>query len=85
MSIQVDVKDSVITTTNTVKKIEINVIDYKLYTSARLQVKLKDVNDRAIDFKYFTLEGASFDNWGSDDVYIKNYVLSNLSLTESVV
>jgi hypothetical protein len=62
----------------TICKASITVQSYIIFKSATLMVSLYDTDDNYVCVKVYTLEGADFSNWGTDDSYIVNWVKSKL-------
>jgi hypothetical protein len=71
-----------ITPVKTISSIEIQIINLVLFTSVNVMVMLYDANDNIIDNKYFTIEGAEYTDWASDDNYLLELILSKLNLTK---
>jgi|688.fasta_scaffold807367_2 hypothetical protein len=68
----------------TITNVHIRVMNLVLYKSVNIHAILMD-NDTHIDSKMFKLENEDYTNWGNDDNYITNYVLSKLGLTQTIV
>ena len=77
------VENKDIVKTYTISKIEISVVNITLFESVTISVFLKDVDDNLIDTTYFTLKNEEYDNWGSDDDYILDLILSKLGLVQT--
>lgn len=79
-TIAVENKD--IIKTSTVTNVELRVNSINLFDSVTVSAFLKDVDNNLIDIKYFTLQGQEYNNWGSDDDYIVNFILTKLDLVK---
>jgi hypothetical protein len=66
----------------TINNVQIRVMNLILYKCVNVHATLMD-NDTYVDSKMFKLENEDYTNWGNDDSYITNYVLTKLGLTES--
>lgn len=77
------VENKDIVKTYTISKIEISVVNITLFESVTISVFLKDVDNNLIDTTYFTLKNEEYDNWGSDDDYILDLILSKLGLVQT--
>lgn len=81
MENSIPVVDSIYTRTQTINNVKIQVMNIKLYTSVSVIASMfSDKN--LVDTKIFNLEGTDYTNWGNDDDYIINYVLTQLGLTK---
>lgn len=78
---QINVQDKTITTTTVVKSIEIESVELKIGNSAKIFVRLLDENGGLITNEIVRIEGNDYNNWGTDDQYIIDYVLTTLGLT----
>ena len=79
---QINVQDKTITTTTVVKSIEIESAEVKLGQSAKVYVRLLDENGGLVGNEIVRVEGTDYENWGSDDQYLVDYILTTLGLTE---
>jgi hypothetical protein len=81
MENSIPVVDSIYTRTQTINNVKIQVMNIKLYTSVSVIASM--FSDKSlVDTKIFNLEGTDYTNWGNDDDYIINYVLTQLGLTK---
>jgi hypothetical protein len=64
-----------------VTNVQIRVINLALFNSVNVNATLFSGND-FIDSKTYLLEGTEYTDWGSDDSYIIDYVLTQLGLTQ---
>lgn len=78
---QISVQDKIITTTSTVKSIEVMQTEIKLNEGAYFMVKLIGENSNLISVERVIMEGDDYNNWGSDDQYAINFILTSLGLT----
>lgn len=79
---KINVQDKVITTSRTVKSIEIDSAQVKLNESATFFVKQLDENGQLIGVEIVQMTGADYTAWGSDDNYVTSFILTKLGLTE---
>lgn len=79
---QINVQDKTITTTTIVKSIEIESVELKIGDSAKVFVRLLDENGGLVSNEIVRLEGTDYSNWGTDDQYLVDFVLTTLGLTE---
>ena len=58
----------------------ISVMNIQLNTSARLAVQIRCKSGEALfnDYKEIVIEGEEYLNWGNDDTYITNLVMSKI-------
>lgn len=82
MSTNVNVVPSTVsvTTTTTTTRIEIYVTTVILGTQASILVRTYDV-DTPLASVSLTMSGADYTAWGTDDTYLRNWVLTQLNLT----
>lgn len=73
-----DVKISII------NNIDIRFTDLKLGSSVSINVILKN-EEQFIKSENITISGEEYDNWGSDDLYLENLILTKLGLSRKVV
>ena len=64
-----------------VTNVQIRVINLDLFNSVNVNATLFSGNDY-IDSKTYLLAGTEYTDWGSDDSYIIDYVLTQLGLTQ---
>ncbi len=77
----VPVEDKIVTTTQTVTRLEIELVNLVLGTSARFSVR--QFNDRnIIDVSFVEMSGDDYKAWGSDDNYVENYILNTLGFVK---
>lgn len=69
------------TTTQTIVRFDLDIIELQLYASATFRVLCYDINDKLIDTKFVELEGNAYNNWGNDDEYVVQYVATVLGFT----
>lgn len=79
---QINVQDKTITTSLIVKSIEIMSTEVKLNESAYFKVRLLDENGNLINVEKIVMEGTDYSNWGSDDNYVIDFILTSLGLTK---
>ena len=75
----VEVKDFDLTETKTVIKVEFSV---ELNKSCRVACQLYDTENRLIKSEIYDIQGAEYQGWGADDVYLENLLLNKLGLTK---
>jgi len=76
----IDIIPKDITTTNTITKIKIEVESIELNTKAKFRVFLFS-DDNLVKIEYVELTNNDYENWGNDDNYIINYILTQLGLS----
>ena len=59
-------------------KIQIIIRDIKIFEYVRLIVNLLDIDDKIIDTRLYLLQGDDYNNWGTDDNYLVNWVKTKL-------
>jgi len=79
--IDISVVDSPYTKTYTINKVIIRVMELELYKNVIIGVRLMD-NNEMVKTERFKIEGEDYTNWGNNDDYIVNYVLTKLGLTK---
>ena len=84
MSNQIPVSDFNITDSYSISYIEIMIVNVELYTSATISVSCY-INSGLMVKRYnFTLIGDDYNNWGSNDDYIVNYVKTKLNASKNI-
>ena len=73
----------IITDVKTITGFEINQLKVKLNQSAEVFVYLKN-GDLIVSSELIVIEGADYQAWGSDDVYIVNYINNYLRSKYSI-
>lgn len=79
---KIDIQDKTITTTQVVKSIEIESGEVKLNQSASFVVKMLDENGRLVGIERVVISGDDYTNWGNDDSYVVELIMTKLGLTE---
>ena len=79
-SIKVNVNDYNFVQTSVINNIQINILKIELFKSMTLSVNLFN-NAKIIDTQIMTITGDEYSNWGNDDNYIINLVMTKLNLT----
>ena len=79
-NIKVNVNDYTLVQTSIINNIQINILKIDLFKGISLTVNLLS-NNKIIDTKIMNITGDEYTNWGNDDNYIINLVLSKLNLT----
>jgi len=77
---EVNVQSKDIVTTQTVSKIKIDDIKVNLNSSARITVQLLNEDGGLVGVEFVNMAGSDYDNWGSDDQYLVNFVFTKLGL-----
>lgn len=77
----IPVEDKVITTSQTITKIGIEIVNLVLGSSARFCVK-KYSGGAIVDIAFVDILGPDYTAWGSDDKYIENFILSALGFVK---
>jgi hypothetical protein len=80
----IDVQEKQITIIQKINKIEIMEGKIELDSSASFPVRMINSSGELIDIQFVKIEGAEYTNWGSDDQYVVNLILTKLGLTELV-
>jgi hypothetical protein len=79
--INVNVQDSSYVKTNTINKVLIRIMNVDLFNSITVCATLFE-NTTLVDNKVFKIEGTEYSNWGTDDTYIVDLILSKLGMTK---
>jgi len=66
------------TTTKTVVRFALDIIELVLNTSATFRVITYDIDGASIETQYVVLEGTAYSNWGNNDEYVVQYVANQL-------
>ena len=66
--------------TNTIRKMQIQVINVFLEKSATINVTLLDENNKYIHSEIIILTGDDYKAWGTDDQYIFTYVANKMGI-----
>ena len=73
----------------TASKFAISVVEYILFDSIRISVKLWDDNNNIVDTKIYLLDGENYTKWetqyNGSDTYIINYIKECLYEYESTI
>jgi len=73
-----EVKDFDLTETNTVSRVEFRVIQLELNKLCRVSCQLHDKYNRLIKTEIYDIQGAEYQGWGEDDLYLENLLLNKL-------
>ena len=79
-NIKVNINDYTFVQTSIINNIHINILKIELFKGITLSVNLLS-NNKLIDSRIMSISGDEYTNWGNDDTYIINLVLSKLNLT----
>jgi hypothetical protein len=79
-NIKVNINDYTLVQTSIINNIQINILKIELFKSMTLSVNLLS-NNKLIDSKLMTITGDEYTNWGNDDNYIINLIMTKLNLT----
>lgn len=82
-SIKVDVNNFTLKAP-VVTKIEMKVMNMFLNSHVTIMVHYFNSNGHLLENKIVKIEGEEYKNWGNDDNYITNLVLTKLGLTKTV-
>jgi hypothetical protein len=66
------------TTTKTVVRFAMDIIELILNTSATFRVISYDIDGVSIETQFVVLEGTAYSNWGNNDEYVVQYVANQL-------
>lgn len=80
-TLTVQIQSATVTSSNVVTSIEIQVTQLQLNTGMNLMVRLKGANGRTVENKQLFMTGTDYANWGTDDTYVSNWVLTKLGYT----
>jgi len=69
------------TTTKTVVRFALDIIELVLNTSATFRVISYDIDGASIETQFVVLEGTAYSNWGNNDEYVVQYVANQLGFT----
>lgn len=72
------------TTTQTIVRFTLDIVELLLNQSATFRVSLYNINDKLVDTKFVTLEGADYNNWGNEDEYILQFVANQLGFVRKL-
>jgi hypothetical protein len=78
--IDVNPKDFIVV--NTANKVEFRVSNLQIGISVDITLLIKDLNGNIFKVENVKIEGEEYDNWGTDDQYLVNLVLSKVGLTQ---
>lgn len=70
-----------VTTSQTIKSIEIDPGQVNLGVSAKFPVKLFNADGGLIGIEFVEISGADYDDWGDDDTYVTNFVFTALGMS----
>jgi hypothetical protein len=73
-----NVQPTDITTTQTIVRFSLDIIELILNTSATFRVLSFDANDKIVKTQFVSLIGTDYTNWGNDDEYVINFVAEQL-------
>lgn len=80
-STTIEVKEAVLVETYTVKKVVILVAPVQLRHSCQIAYHLLDATGRIVKGGTMELTGEDYLQWGADDGYVEQFVLSRLGLS----
>jgi hypothetical protein len=80
--INVNVHDSSYVKTNTINNVIIRIMNVDLFNSITVCASLFE-NKSLVDNKVFKIEGEEYANWGNDDTYIVDLILTKLGMTKA--
>jgi hypothetical protein len=80
--INVNVNDTPYVKSNTINNIKIRIMSVELFNSISICASLFE-NNNLLDNKIFKIEGEEYKDWGNDDTYIIDLILSKLGMTKS--
>ena len=69
------------TTTKTVVRFALDIIELILNTSATFRVITYDIDGASIETQFVVLDGTAYSNWGNNDEYVVQYVANQLGFT----
>ena len=80
----INVQNKEVVTTQTISQVEILEGNIQLGQSVRFPVRLLDSNSNLLNIEFVEVSGDDYSNWGTDDSYINNLILTKLGLTALV-
>ena len=81
-SYKVDINPKEYTVVNIASSVELRVSNLIIGSSVDIMVLVKGPNENVFKVERFHIEGEEYNNWGSDDQYLVNLVLSKIGLTQ---
>ena len=84
MNSLIEIKETELVKTYTIKYVRITVIDVILNTSALIMYELFSNNDERVDSNSFRLSGEDYQNWGTDDQYLVDLVMQRIGFESNV-
>jgi hypothetical protein len=78
----IDVNPKDFIAVNTANKVEFRVSNLQIGISVDITLLIKDLNGNIFKVENVKIEGEEYDNWGTDDQYLVNLVLSKVGLTQ---
>ena len=81
MNYTIDVVPYEYVNTETISKVNINIINIVLFTSVTVNAVLYNQSNHIVTAKNFVLAGEDYTQWGYDDTYIITYVCNQLGIT----
>ena len=79
---EIDVNPKDFINVNTANKVELRVSNLQIGTSVDVTLMIKDLNENIFKVENVHIEGEEYENWGNDDQYLVNIVLSKVGLTQ---
>lgn len=79
-STKIIVENKDIIKTYVANNVELRVINFNIGKSVTVNAIVKQENN-IIDINTFDISGEEYDNWGQDDTYLENLILTKLGLT----
>jgi hypothetical protein len=76
----INIENKEIITTQTISKVDILEGTIELNKSVRFPVRLMDSNENVLSQQNVTISGEEYENWGADDNYIENLILTKLGV-----
>jgi len=80
-NIKVNINDYNFVKTSVINNIQINILKIELFKGMTISVNLFS-NSKIVDTQIMNITGTEYTNWGNDDNYIINLVLTKLNLTK---
>jgi hypothetical protein len=76
----INIENKEFITTQTISKVDILEGTIELNKSVRFPVRLMDSNENVLSQQNVTISGEEYENWGADDNYIENLILTKLGV-----
>lgn len=79
--LSINIQPKEVTITNIVTSIEMSVKNFVLGSSIEMNIMMKNQEGHIFKFENINIQGDEYNQWGDNDDYIINLILSKLGLT----